>query len=235
MAVNPFWESPTYTSPKRLPKKKHRPPLGALHAAARRLDLINSKISDYKVPAYIDLLSDDGEDPDIAAAELTAKRISARRQTLSSKQRAKRRPLVSDSEDTDTLSTNRARRSTTHIRQHTIGRDQSLSRNDSHASNTIDKRKTRHATQDLEAEIEDLEIDMVGWYELDARLGRPKRKVWRVVDTEDEAPLRKDGNGYLDCVLSLGGGSSDDKLDSEGRVRSAKRRRRQRVRGWRVR
>jgi hypothetical protein len=52
-----------YAPGKRQSKKKFRPTLDALKAAAERLDLVNGMVGGYRVPAIINLVSDDeGED-----------------------------------------------------------------------------------------------------------------------------------------------------------------------------
>ncbi|KAL6172136.1 hypothetical protein ACJQWK_02313 [Exserohilum turcicum] len=72
MSATPFQTPPPRQKPKRLPKKRKRPDTNALRAAAAQLDHINSLSAKFKVPAFVELLSDndDGqESEDILEAE----------------------------------------------------------------------------------------------------------------------------------------------------------------------
>ena len=61
MSATPPKSPPSRRKTKRLPKKRNRPSISALRAAAARLDYINSLSAEFKAPACVQLLSDDEE------------------------------------------------------------------------------------------------------------------------------------------------------------------------------
>jgi hypothetical protein len=54
----------SYTKPRRLPKKRNRPSNAGFRAAAVQLDLINRKAGGMRIPAIVELLSDEELDPE---------------------------------------------------------------------------------------------------------------------------------------------------------------------------
>lgn len=55
----------SYTKPRRLPKKRAWPSNAAFRAAVAHLDFVNSKAAGFRVPAIVELLSDEEISPEM--------------------------------------------------------------------------------------------------------------------------------------------------------------------------
>ncbi|KAG9195203.1 hypothetical protein G6011_00323 [Alternaria panax] len=174
----------SYTKPKRLPKRRIRPPIAAFRAAVDQLDFINDNAGRFRVPAIVELSSDEEISPEEeyrivnraahkalgkqshSASEDKIEHKKARKGKAKSETSSQQRRVVIDSDDDE--DDGKPPHTTSHVRSVLPStrntkrpRDSFLSSADS--ANDETTRKSKRPRQDLDAELDDLDIDMEGW------------------------------------------------------------------------
>ncbi|KAB2105068.1 hypothetical protein AG0111_0g6589 [Alternaria gaisen] len=181
----------SFTKPRRLPRRRIRPSKAAFRATVAHLDFINRRAGKFLVPAIVELQDDENISPEdeyrmVNDAAQKALRMNSdsttrdgieRRKTGKSKViseiTARQRRVVADSDDEedDTLSAHSSppnentgkRKRSVILPPGNTKRKKDGFPSSADSNNGQNVRKSKRPRHDLNAELEDLDIDMEGW------------------------------------------------------------------------